>query len=97
MNPQRFQITRVHVFATFFVIVGLLMLWQVPGNFEADAISKMSLGQGKDAPIWEAPTQATLLTIAVLFLAGGITDQDVRQPSVGPVFHGRPAPPEECQ
>lgn len=72
MNPQRFQITRVHVFAAFFVVVGLLMLWQVPGNFEADTISKMSFGLGKAAPVWEAPTQATLLVVAVLYVVGGV-------------------------
>lgn len=72
MNPQRFQITRVHVFAAFFVVVGLLMLWQVPGNFEADTISKMGFGLGKDAPVWDAPTQLTLMVIGALFLVGGL-------------------------
>jgi simple sugar transport system permease protein len=72
MTTRRFHITRIHIFAAFFVIVGLLMFWRVPGAFEADEISKMSFGVGKTAPVWAAPTRNTLLVVAALYVLGGI-------------------------
>lgn len=86
MGALRFQITRVHIFAAFFVVVGLLMLGQVPAAFEADTISKVSFGQGRDAPIWDAPTRTTLLVIAVLYVAGGLVSLVNRWPRVSRAF-----------
>ncbi len=72
MTIRRFRITRVHIFAAFFVVVGLLMFLRVPGAFEADEISKMSFGSGKTAPVWPAPTRNVLLVIAALYVVGGL-------------------------
>ncbi|MBI4770144.1 MAG: ABC transporter permease [Chloroflexi bacterium] len=72
MTTRRFNITRTHIFAAFFVIVGGWMLLQVPGAFAPETISKMSLGVGKTAPIWEAPTRSVLLVAAVLYVLGGL-------------------------
>jgi len=72
MSIRRFRITRVHIFAAFFVVVGLLMFLRVPGAFEADEISKMSFGSGKTAPVWPAPTRNVLLVIAALYVVGGL-------------------------
>jgi len=73
MSARRFRITRMHVFSLLFLVIGFWMLVRVPGSFEADAISKMSFGKGADAPVWEAPTRAVLLAIAMLCLIGGAT------------------------
>jgi simple sugar transport system permease protein len=70
MSIRRFRVTRMHVFALFFVLVGLWMLLQAP-SIEADTISKMSFGIGRDAPVWEAPTQGVLIVVAVLYVVGG--------------------------
>ena len=80
MSARRLHITRTHIFAIFFVVVGLWMFTQVPGSFEADTISKMSVGLGKDAPVWNAPTRDTLLVLAALFAAGGIVGLVGRRP-----------------
>lgn len=72
MSTRRFRITRIHIFAAFFVIVGLLMFLRVPGAFGADEISKMSFGLGKAAPVWAAPTRNVLLVIAALYVVGGL-------------------------
>ncbi|MGH2524386.1 MAG: ABC transporter permease, partial [Anaerolineales bacterium] len=71
-TTRRFHITRYHIFATFFIVVGLLMFLRVPGAFGADEISKMSFGSGRDAPVWEASTRNVLLVVAALFVAGGV-------------------------
>jgi len=71
MTTRRFHLTRLHIFAAFFVIVGLLMFLRVPGAFGADEISKMSFGLGKAAPVWAAPTRSVLLVAAALYVIGG--------------------------
>ena len=71
MNMSRFQFTRANIFAIFFVLVGFWMILRVPQTFPSEAISKMSLGRGPEAPLWEAPTLIVLLSIAGIFLAGG--------------------------
>lgn len=72
MSSPRFRITRTHVFALFFMIVGIWMALQVPDNFGPDVISKMSFGQGPDAPVWEAATRIVLLIISGLYMASGV-------------------------
>jgi len=72
MSTRRFQLTRTHIFAAFFILVGLWMVLRVPQSFEPEAISKMSFGAGKDAPLWEAPTRMVLLVVAALYLGGGL-------------------------
>jgi simple sugar transport system permease protein len=72
MSGRRFQLTRMHIFSLFFLAVGLWMALRVPGSFPADTISKMSVGLGAEAPVWEAPTRAVLQLVALLYLAGGV-------------------------
>jgi simple sugar transport system permease protein len=72
MTTRRFHLTRIHIFAAFFVVVGLVMFWRVPGAFEADTISKMGFGLGKTAPVWAAPTRNVLLVVAALYVVGGV-------------------------
>jgi len=72
MTARRFHITRIHIFAAFFVVVGLVMFWRVPGAFESDTISKMGFGLGKTAPVWAAPTRGVLLVVAALYVVGGV-------------------------
>jgi simple sugar transport system permease protein len=83
MSPRPFHLTRIHVFAVAFVLLGLLLLWWVPGAFEPDETSRLSFGLGRDAPAWEAPTRLTLLVIASLFLAGGLLALFDRWPRLG--------------
>ncbi|HKZ54955.1 MAG TPA: ABC transporter permease [Anaerolineales bacterium] len=71
MSARRFHITRMHIFALLFLVVGFWMVVRVPSSFEPDVVSKMSFGKGADAPVWEAPTRIVLLVIAVLYLIGG--------------------------
>jgi ABC-type uncharacterized transport system permease subunit len=72
MSTRRFRITRTHIFAAVFILIGVWMLFKVPGSFEADAISKLSFGKGADAPVWEAPTRNVLISMAIVFVLGGI-------------------------
>ncbi len=72
MSARRFQLTRTHIFSAFFILVGLWMVLRVPQSFEPEAISKMSFGVGKDAPLWGAPTRTVLLVVAALYLGGGL-------------------------
>lgn len=72
MTTRRFQITRVHIFAVLFIVVGLLVVLRAPKAIEAGTISKMSFGIGKDAPVWEIPTLGFLLFVAVLYIGGGV-------------------------
>jgi ABC-type uncharacterized transport system permease subunit len=72
MSTRRFRITRTHIFAAVFILIGVWMLFKVPGSFEADAISKLSFGKGADAPVWEAPTRNVLMAMAIVFVLGGI-------------------------
>jgi len=71
MSARRFRLTRMHIFSLFFLVVGLWIALRAPGSFAADAISKMSVGLGPEAPLWEAPTRAVLLLVAGLYMAGG--------------------------
>ena len=80
MSVRHFRVTRTRVFAAFFTVVGLWMLTQVSGAFEADTISKMSIGLGRDAPVWEAQTRSVLLVVAVLYVAGGLVGLFARRP-----------------
>jgi len=71
MSARRFRLTRMHIFSLFFLVAGLWIALRAPGSFAADAISKMSVGLGPEAPLWEAPTRAVLLVVAGLYMAGG--------------------------
>ena len=82
MSGRRFRITRTHIFALFFLIVGLWMALRVPDSFGPDEISKMSFGKGADAPVWEAPTRTVMLVVAGIYLAGGVVSLINRWPRV---------------
>lgn len=76
----RRRITRMHVFALFFILVGLWILSQAPDGVDPDTISKMSLGRGADALIWEAPTRTVLLLTALVYVVGGVASLINRWP-----------------
>lgn len=82
MSSRRFQLTRMHIFSAFFLVVGLWVALRVPKSFAPDVISKMSIGLGAEVPVWEAPTRAVLLAVAGLYLAGGVLGLFNRWPRV---------------
>lgn len=82
MSPRPPRLTRLHVFAALFVLLGLALLWWAPGAFEADSISQLNFGLGRDAPGWGAPTRLTLQVIGGLYLASGLLALINRWPRV---------------
>lgn len=72
MTAKRFQITRIHVFAVFFLLVGIWIFLRVPDAFTSETISQLRFGGGRDAPAWDLPTQAALYFIGAVYVLGGL-------------------------
>ena len=72
MTTRRFQITRTHVFAAFFILVGIWIFLRVPDSFDSETVSQMRFGSGRDAPFWDVPTALFLYITGILYFAGGL-------------------------
>ena len=72
MNTRRFQITRTHIFAGFFIFIGIWIFLAAPDAFTAETITQLRFGGGKDAPFWDVPTRLTLYIVGGLYLIGGL-------------------------
>lgn len=67
---RRFQ--RSDFYAVIFLLLGLLMVFVLSGGYEADEVTTLSFGVGRDALRLDLPVGSTLLGVGVFYLLTGI-------------------------
>ncbi len=71
MLPKRWE--RIYFIAFMVALVGAYLLLNVAGRYEADEITKLMFGIGKDAPKIEAPVSRFALAMGVFYLLAALS------------------------
>jgi simple sugar transport system permease protein len=67
----RFRITRTGVFAALFILLGALILLDVPGRYGGDVTTLLTIDEGGTSGI-SVPTVAFSILVALSYIAGGV-------------------------
>ena len=84
MLPKRWE--RIYFIASIVALVGLFLLLNVAGRYEADEITKLTFGIGKDAPKIEAPVSRFVMAMGIFYLFAGISALIPRIRRVGTIM-----------